>query len=385
VSTELIALARSGDHDAFGQLVEPYRGEVQLHCYRFLGSLADAEDALQETLAAAWRGLAGFEERASFRTWLYRIATNRCLNALRAARRPVPAELPPMAAAVPEETRRGEVTWLGPYPDVLLDDLPDTTAGPDARYETREAVSLAFITALQLLPPRQRAALILCDVLDFPARQVAEMLDATEQSVSSALKRARATLAKQDPKPDQPPAATGSPAEQELLRRLVRAFEDADVRALVALMTDDVWVRMPPVPLEYQGRELATRFFAEVAFRRGRRYRLAATRANGQPAFGVYLLDPVTGVPHAFGLFVITLARDRVSAVTRFDAGDLPPLRPAMDPRRLTRRCDQRTARTSCSATTAAGAITSSTQIARFTRRYRRNTAANSRSSALGR
>jgi RNA polymerase sigma-70 factor (ECF subfamily) len=320
VSTELIERARSGDEEAFEQLVAPYRGEVQLHCYRFLGSLADAEDALQETLAAAWRGLAGFEGRASFRTWLYRIATNRCLNALRAARRHPAAGLPPLDVAPPEPTRRGEAVWLGPYPDVLLADLADTAAGPEARYEAREAVSLAFITALQLLPPRQRAALILCDVLDFPARQVAEMLDATEQSVASALKRARATLAREAPRPDQP-AAAHSPAEQELLGRLVRAFENSDVQALVALMTDDVWVRMPPVPLEYQGRELAARFFGSIAFRDGRRYRLVPTRANGQPAFGVYLLDPLTGVPHAFALFVVTLAGDRVSAVTRFDSG----------------------------------------------------------------
>ena len=321
MTTELIERARSGDEEAFEQLVGPYRGEVQLHCYRFLGSLADAEDALQETLAAAWRGLAGFEGRASFRTWLYRIATNRCLNALRSARRHPASELPPSDVTPPEPTRRGEVVWLGPYPDVLLADLPDTAAGPEARYEAREAVSLAFITALQLLPPRQRAALILCDVLDFPARQVAEMLDTTEQSVASALKRARATLAREAPKPDQPPAAAQSPAEQELLSQLVRAFENSDVQALVALMTDDVWVRMPPVPMEYQGRDLAARFFGTIAFRDGRQYRLVATRANHQPAFGVYLRDPLTGVPHAFGLFVITLAGDRVSGVTRFDSG----------------------------------------------------------------
>jgi len=321
VSAELIERARSGDEDAFEQLVGPYRGEVQLHCYRFLGSLADAEDALQETLAAAWRGLAGFEGRASFRTWLYRIATNRCLNALRTARRHPATDLPPLDVAPPEPTRRGEVAWLGPYPDVLLAELPDTAAGPEARYEAREAVSLAFITALQLLPPRQRAALILCDVLDFPARQVAEMLDATEQSVASALKRARSTLAREAPKQDQPAAAARSATEQELVGRLVQAFENSDVQALVALMTDDVWVRMPPLPLEYQGRELAATFFGTIAFRGGRRYRLVPTRANGQPAFGVYLVDPLTGVPHAFGLFVMTLAGDRVSAVTRFDSG----------------------------------------------------------------
>ncbi|WP_433216341.1 sigma-70 family RNA polymerase sigma factor [Microtetraspora malaysiensis] len=321
MSIDLIERARSGDEAAFEQLVGRYRGEVQIHCYRFLGSLADAEDALQETFAAAWRGLAGFEGRASFRTWLYRIATNHCLNLLRTASRRPAAELPVLDVEAPEPTRRGEVVWLEPYPDVLLAGLTDTAAGPEARYETREAVSLAFVTALQLLPPRQRAALILCEVLDFPARQVAEMLDTTDQSVASALKRARATLAREVPKPDQPAPAANSPAEQELLSRLVQAFEDSDVQAIVALMTDDVWVRMPPVPLEYQGRELATRFFDTIAFRHGRRYRLVPTRANGQPAFGVYLRDPLTQVAHAFGLFVITLAGERVSVITRFDSG----------------------------------------------------------------
>jgi RNA polymerase sigma-70 factor (ECF subfamily) len=320
VSIELIERARAGDQAAFEQLVGPYRGEMQIHCYRFLGSLADAEDALQETLTAAWRGLAGFEGRASLRTWLYRIATNRCLNMLRTASRRPAADLPVLDVKPPEPTRLGEVVWLEPYPDVLLADLPDPVAGPEARYETLEAVSLAFITALQLLPPRQRAALILCDVLDFPARQVAEMLNTTEQSIASALKRARATVAREAPKPDHPPPPANSPEEQELLSQFLRAFEDSDVDAIVALTTDDVWIRMPPVPLEYQGRELAARFFDTIAFRHGRRYRLVPTRANGQPAFGVYLRDPLTGVAHAFGLFVITLAGQHVSAVTRFDS-----------------------------------------------------------------
>ncbi len=320
MSADLIERARSGDQAAFEQLVSQYRGEVQVHCYRFLGSLADAEDALQETLAAAWRGLAGFEGRASFRTWLYRIATNRCLNLLRTASRRPAASLPALDAETPEPTRLEEVVWLEPYPDLLLADVPDTAAGPEARYETREAISLAFIKALQLLPPRQRAALILCDVLEFPARHVAEMVDTTEQSVSSALKRARATIAREMPTPDQPAPAAQSPAEQELLSRLVQAFEDSDVQGIVALMTDGVWIRMPPVPLEYQGRELAARFFGTIAFRQGRQYRLVPARANGQPAFGVYLRDPLTQVAHAFGLFVITLEGERVSAITRFDS-----------------------------------------------------------------
>jgi RNA polymerase sigma-70 factor (ECF subfamily) len=319
VSTQLIDRARSGDETAFEQLVGPYRREMQVHCYRILGSVADAEDALQETFTAAWRGLGGFEGRASIRTWLYRIATSRCLNLLRSASRRPAMNLPALEVDPPEPTRLGEIVWLEPYPDVLLADVPDAAAGPEARYEAREAISLAFVTALQLLPPRQRAVLILRDVLDFSAREVAELLDTTEQSVTSALKRARATLARELPASEQPPPLPHSPAEQELLGRLVRAFEQSDVDGIVALMTDDVWVRMPPVPLEYQGRDLAGRFFATVAFRQSRRYRLVPTRANGQPAFGVYLRDPLTHVAHAFGLFVVTLTGDRVSAITRFD------------------------------------------------------------------
>jgi RNA polymerase sigma-70 factor (TIGR02960 family) len=324
VSIELIDRARSGDEAAFEQLVGPYRHEMRVHCYRMLGSVADAEDALQETLTAAWRGLGGFEGRASIRTWLYRIASTRCLNMLRSASRRPPADLPVPEVRPPEPTRLSEVTWLEPYPDVLLADLPDSAAGPEARYEAREAISLAFITALQLLPPRQRAALILRDVLDFSARETAGLLDTTDQSVTSALKRARATLAREMPTADQQPPAANSPAERELLTRLVRAFEDSDVEGLVTLLTDDAWVRMPPVPLEYQGRELAGCFFATIAFRQGRRYRLIPARANGQPAYGVYLRDPLTHLAHAIGLFVITLSGDRVSAITRFDNSVMP-------------------------------------------------------------
>jgi RNA polymerase sigma-70 factor (TIGR02960 family) len=324
VSADLIGRATSGDETAFEELIGPYRHELQVHCYRFLGSLTDAEDALQETLMAAWRGLPGFEGRASFRTWLYRIATSRCLNMLRSARRRLPADPARLDYEPPEPTRLGEVGWLEPYPDVLLAETADTAAGPEARFAARESVSLAFVTALQLLPPRQRAALILHDVLAFTAREAADILDATEHSVSSALKRARATLARETPTAGPPPPAPNSAAEQRLLDRLVRAFEEGDVDALVALMTDDVWVRMPPLPLEYQGHRPAARFFSTVAFRQGRRYRLVPTRANGQPAFALYVRDPLTGLAHAFGLLVVTLAGGQVSAITRFENAVLP-------------------------------------------------------------
>jgi len=318
MTPDLLERARTGDGPAFEELIGPYRREMHVHCYRILGSVADAEDALQETLTAAWQGLPGFEARASIRTWLYRIATTRCLNMLRSASRRPPMQLS-LDVEPPEPTRLGEVVWLEPYPDVLLADAPERTAGPEARYEAREAISLAFVTALQLLPPRQRAALILRDVLDYSAREVADLLDTTEQSVTSALKRARATMAREMPDTDRPAPLPNSAVEEELVSRLVRAFEASDVDGIVALMTEDAWVRMPPVPLEYQGKDLARRFFATVAFRQGRRYRLIPTRANGQPAFGVYVRDPLTGIARAFGIFVITLSGDRVSAVTRFD------------------------------------------------------------------
>jgi RNA polymerase sigma-70 factor (TIGR02960 family) len=324
VSTELIDKARSGDEAAFRELVGPYQRELQVHCYRILGSVADAEDALQETLVTAWQGLRQFEGRASVRTWMYRIATTRCLNMLRAASRR-PAMSMSLDVDPPEPSRLGEVVWLEPYPDLFLEDLPDAAAGPETRYEAREAMSLAFVTALQLLPPRQRAALILRDVLDFPASEVAGILATTEQSVTSALKRARATVSRELPSPDAPPPPPpNSAAEQELVARLVEAFDTADVAGFVALMTEDAWLRMPPVPLEYQGRELIGEFFETVAFRHGRRYRLVPTRANGQPAFATYLRDPTSQVSRAFGLMVVTLAGSQISAITRFDNAALP-------------------------------------------------------------
>ncbi|MDQ3936235.1 MAG: RNA polymerase subunit sigma-70, partial [Actinomycetota bacterium] len=190
--TDELERARAGDEEAFRRLTEPHRRELQVHCYRILGSVQDAEDLVQETLLAAWRGLESFEGRASVRSWLYRIATNRCLNVLRDRSRR-PQEVPPMAEA-PEPTRRVEPIWLEPYPDILLDDIPDHAAGPEARYETRESIELAFIVALQHLPPRQRAALVLRDVLGFQTAEVAEMLDAGEASVKGALQRARESV-----------------------------------------------------------------------------------------------------------------------------------------------------------------------------------------------
>ncbi len=325
VTTDLLAQARAGDGDAFGQLVDPYRRELQVHCYRILGSVQDAEDALQDALLSAWQGLAGFEGRASVRTWLYRVATNRCLDALRSARRRPPASAPPPPGLEPPEpTRMGEVLWLEPYPDALLADLADTAPGPEARYETAESISLAFIKALQLLPPRQRAALILRDVLGFHAREAAQILNVSEESLTSALKRARAALERQPPGQCEPAPPPGSAAERDLVERLTKAFEAADVNGIVALMTEDAWMTMPPLPLEYEGRELAARFLAATAFRPGWTARLIPARANGQPAFGFYVRDPQSGAAHTVGLLVLTLSGTRISAMTRFDGSVLP-------------------------------------------------------------
>jgi RNA polymerase sigma-70 factor (TIGR02960 family) len=321
VSTELIDRARAGDTVAFGELIEPYRRELQVHCYRILGSAQDAEDTLQETLLAAWQGLGNFEGRASIRTWLYRVATSRCLNALRSAsRRPSTVWPKPELLSPVEPTRTSELVWLEPYPDILLDGIADHGPGPEARYEAREAISLAFIVALQLLPPRQRAVLVLRDVLGFHAAEAASILDTTPASVTSALKRARATLQRhQRSAGAAAPPPRHSAAEQEVVSRLATAFESGDVDGIIGLLTEDVWLSMPPIPLEYQGRELAAQFFAAVAFRDGRRYRLVAARANNQPAFGVYLRERQTEIAHANGLLVLTLVDSQITTITRFD------------------------------------------------------------------
>jgi RNA polymerase sigma-70 factor (TIGR02960 family) len=324
MTAELISSARGGDAGAFRELTDPYRRELQVHCYRMLGSFQDAEDALQDTLLAAWQALAGFEGRASLRTWLYRIATNRCLNARRSAGRRQAKEWDVPNVEPPEPTRLGEVVWLEPYPDALLEGAVDARLGPEARYEQTESISLAFVTALQVLPPRQLAVLILRDVLAFQASEVADMLDSTVDSVNSALKRARASLQRRgQPTADrEPPPASGSPSEDAIVAEFVRAYESADLDALVALLTDDVFVSMPPMSLEYEGRDAAARFFASI-FGSGRRFDLVPTRANGQPAFGAYVRAS-DGVAHGVGLFVLTLSGDRICATTRFENTVLP-------------------------------------------------------------
>jgi RNA polymerase sigma-70 factor (ECF subfamily) len=326
VTTKLLDQAQRGDQEAFAQLTDPYRRELQVHCYRILGSVQDAEDALQETLLAAWRGLAHFEGRSSFRTWLYRVATSCCLKALRSASRRPPMDWPPPGQDPPLPNGTGEAIWLQPYPDILLEGLADAAPGPETRYEATEAISLAFIAALQALPPRQRAALILRDVLGFPTSQVAEILDGSEDSAASALKRARATVRDRFPSATsrQPPPRPGSPEEQDLVERFTRAYQAGDVAGVVALLTEDISVTMPPLPVEYHGRDLVARFFAATGLRPGRRSRLIPTRANRQPAFGLYVQDPQAGISRAAGLLVLTLAGDKVCAITGFDNSAVP-------------------------------------------------------------
>jgi RNA polymerase sigma-70 factor (ECF subfamily) len=320
MTAALIDQARAGDEHAFAQLVEPHKREIRAHCYKILGSVDDAEDQLQETLLAAWQHLPDFEGRASVRTWLYRIATNRCLNALRSASRRPAANTPSPLADMPRPNHFGEIVWLDPYPDVLLEGIPDHAPGPDARYETTESISLAFVTALQQLPPRQRAVLVLRDALGFRAKEVADMLDSSEDAVSSALKRARATLAQlraASADHDLPPAPC-SPAEQRIVNELTRAYENGDVDAVVALLTDDAVLVAPHIAPQFRGRELCALFLTYL-FRDGRKHHLVPTRANGQPAFGIYVLDPHVKVAHANGLLVLTLAGERISTLTRFD------------------------------------------------------------------
>jgi RNA polymerase sigma-70 factor (ECF subfamily) len=294
LTPDLISRARSGDGDAFRALTDPHPRELHVHCYRILGSVQDAEDALQETLLAAWRGLGGYRESASIRTWLYRIATNTCLNARRAASRRPPQEWNVPGVDPPEPTGLGEVVWLEPYP-----------------VERAEDLSLAFVTALQTLPPRQVAVLILRDVLGFHASEVAEMLDSSVQSVNSALKRARAGMERRRR------VAAVPASEEAFVAKFVSAYEAADLDAVVALLTDDVFVSMPPMPFEYTGRDLVARFCAGI-FNAGRRFDLVPTRANGQPAFGTYLRGP-DGISHGVGLIVLEVGDEGISAMTRFE------------------------------------------------------------------
>jgi RNA polymerase sigma-70 factor (TIGR02960 family) len=316
VTEQTLALARAGDEGAFRDLTDAYRRELQLHIYRIVGSVQDAEDLLQETLLAAWRGLEQFEGRASVRAWLYRIATNRSLDALRASRRR--AEDQPMPQ-MPAPTRWSEPVWLQPYPDVLVEGIPDAAPGPEARYETKETIALAFIVGLQHLPPQQRAVLVLRDVLGYRAGEVAEMLETSDASVNSLLRRARAAFESRLPATGRERAPLpDSKLERDIVASFAETVENGDIDAMVALLTDDAWVTMPPLPHAYQGHETIRAFLRGSEERRGAPLRLVPTRANTQPAFACYLPSPRADMARPYALFVLTLEGDRISAITWF-------------------------------------------------------------------
>ena len=323
VTASTLVRARAGDEQAFRELTDPWRGELLMHCYQILGSVADAEDMLQETLLAAWRGLDGFQGRSSVRSWLHRIAVNGCLNALRDRSRR-PREVP-MMPEPPQPTRLADPVWVEPYPDVLLDGLPDAAPGPEARYDTKEAVELAFVTALQHLPPRQRAVLVLRDVLGYPAADAAGLLGTTEASVKGALQRARAALQARLPPGRGAAPAPGSARERQLAGRFAAAVEAGDVDAVLTLLTGDAWLTMPPEPYEYQGTAAIAAFLRHRAALRGAPLRLVPTRANTQPAFGCYLPCAHTPIARPYGMIVLTLRGDQISAITWFSDSSVFP------------------------------------------------------------
>jgi RNA polymerase sigma-70 factor (TIGR02960 family) len=324
VEQATVEQARTGDEQAFRELIDPYRRELLAHCYRMLGSLTDAEDMLQETLLAAWRGIARFEGRSSLRSWLYRIATNTCLNARRAGARRVPAEpIPPFQP--PESTQHDEIRWLQPYPDALLEGIADTALGPEARYSQTEAIELAFIAGLQRMPPRQAAAVLLRDVLGFDTEEVAAMLKTSPTAIKGTLQRGRAALdGSRNTTERRPPQ---SAEEHDLARRFANAYVAADIDGVLTLLTDDSWLSMPPAPHQYHGWDAIRAFLeASFAFRGARSVYLIPGRANNQPSFASYMSDEDQPIARPAGIFVLTLAGDHIQAVTRFHLDDLYPM-----------------------------------------------------------
>ncbi len=313
---------------AFERLAEPFRRELKLHCYRMLGSLHEAEDQVQETFLRAWRSFDSFEDGTSFRAWLYRIATNACLNALasrKSARRFLPDQRTPAAATLqmPTNPPATDVPWLEPYPDSDLEGIADDAPTPEARYASREAVQLAFVAAIQQLPPRQRAALLLCDVLGWAAAEAATLFGGSTASINSALQRARETLAKTYPDGRPPVAAQPSPTQQKLLGRYLQAWEGHDLDGFVALLKEDATFTMPPWPQWYAGNAAIRAFFA-VAWQGCGGLHLVATMANGQPAFAVY--ERIGGQFVASAIHVLTLERDAIAAITLFVGPEAPRL-----------------------------------------------------------
>jgi len=319
---ELVARARAGDEDAFGVLIAPYLRELHVHCYRMLGSVHDAEDVMQEVLMRAWRHLGSYDGRGPVRGWLYRIATNRCLTARsRAAASPAAAFSP----APPPNATDVEVTALAPYPDQWLRELTGP-GDPAIGYELRESVQLAFLTVIQLLPPRQRAALLLRDVLGFSAAETAQILQASQATVTSALQRARAALDSHHASGHlRPASAPNSGAERALADRFTAAWHACDIPALVSALAEDCLLTMPPAPLAYRGRDAIAAFFATVpAGGDLTAIRLIPTRANGQPAVAAYLRDGTAA--RAYGIMVLTVRTGLIGEITGFADPSLFPL-----------------------------------------------------------
>jgi len=317
----LLETARGGDEDAFSRLVAPHRAELHAHCYRMLGSVHDAEDALQEALLRAWRGLESFAGRSSLRSWLYRIATNACLRAIeRRPQRVLPIDYGPPGDPHDElAARLIESAWIEPYPD----DADDFTA-PEAHYERRESIELAFVAALQHLPGRQRAVLILRDVLGFSAREVAETLETSPAAVDSALQRAHKAVEERLPAQSQQATlrALGDERLSELVVGYVDAWERGDVEAVVAMLAEDARIAMPPIPTWYRGRDAVAAFLTERVLRSNRPRRLIPIRANGALAFGQYVRDERSDRLQAHGIIVLSLEGDEIIELTAFLSPD---------------------------------------------------------------
>jgi RNA polymerase sigma-70 factor (ECF subfamily) len=323
----VLAFAKQGDREAFARLAEPYRRELQLHCYRMLGSFHDSEDLVQETFLRAWRGVGAFQSKrnGSFRGWLYRIATNACLKVLARrpnARRVLPERLGPPSERMPRGEPATEIPWLEPYPDAALEGVPDVAPGPDARYEMREAVQLAFIAAIQYLPPRQRAVLLLRDVLGWSAAESGRLLSTSVASVNSALQRAHATLEKQLPAGGPGGWAVSDDRRRALVERYVETWENADLDGFVAVLREDAVFSMPPRREWYRGRTAVRAFFARAWIQYGG-FRLVPTGANGQPALALFSRSPrrLEWRPHS--VHVLTLHDDSIAALTMFLAPEV--------------------------------------------------------------
>jgi len=316
---------------AFELLAEPLRRELKVHCYRMLGSLHEADDAVQETYLRAWRGFASFDGRGPFRAWAYRIATNVCLDALathRHARRFLPDGHALPTVDMPDGTPARDVAWLEPYPDSEMDGVADDAPNPEARYAAREAVELAFVAVIHELPPRQRAALLLCEVLGWSAQEAATLIGGSTASVNSALQRSRERLARRYPAGRPSAARTLSTAQEELLHRYLRAWEGLDLDGFVALLKEEATYAMPPLPQWYRGRE-AIRVFFRWAWKAYAGFRLMPTAANRQPAFALYARDAQGAPWSAHSIHVLALEREAISALTVFVKPDGPRLFPA--------------------------------------------------------